>query len=69
MTGVLGATLGLPAVAPSPFGNASYHINNDLVISAEPITRSNPHNVMHFPSIFNPAFAKALDAAVTPPNF
>jgi hypothetical protein len=36
ITGVLGATLGLLAVAPSPFGNASCHINDDLVISAEP---------------------------------
>ncbi len=36
MIGVLGATLGFPAGAPSPFGNASCHINNDLVISAEP---------------------------------
>jgi hypothetical protein len=33
----LGATLGLPAAAPSPFGNASYYINNDLIISAVPI--------------------------------
>jgi hypothetical protein len=37
ITGVLGATLGLPAAAPSPFGNASYYINNDLIISAVPI--------------------------------
>jgi hypothetical protein len=35
ITGVLGATLGLPAATRSPFGNASCHINNDLVISAE----------------------------------
>jgi hypothetical protein len=41
ITGVLGATLGLLVVALSPFGNASYHINDDLVISAEP-TRYNP---------------------------
>jgi hypothetical protein len=32
---VLGATLGLPAGAPSPFGNASCHINDDLVISVQ----------------------------------
>jgi hypothetical protein len=41
ITRVLGATLGLPAAALSPFGNASCHINNDLVISAEP-TCCNP---------------------------
>jgi len=68
MTGVLGAaTLGLLAAAPSPFGNASCHINNDLLISAEP-TRCNPHIVMQFPSIFIPAFEEALDGVATPPN-
>jgi hypothetical protein len=36
MTGVLGATLGLPATASNPFRNASCHINDDLVIGAEP---------------------------------
>ncbi len=35
ITGALGATLGLPAVALSHFGNASCHINDNLVISAE----------------------------------
>jgi hypothetical protein len=34
--GVLGATLSLSAAAASPLGNVSCHINNDLVISAEP---------------------------------
>ncbi len=38
MTGVLGAAiLGFLAAAPSPFGNASCHMNNDLLINAEPI--------------------------------
>jgi hypothetical protein len=36
MIGVLGATLGFLAVASNPFGNASCHINDDLVIGAEP---------------------------------
>jgi hypothetical protein len=37
ITGVLGATLGLPAAAQSPFGNASCHINDNLIVDAEPI--------------------------------
>jgi len=68
MTGVSGAaTLGLPAAAPSPYGNGSCHINDNLVVSTEP-TRWNPHTIMQFPSIFNPAFGEALDAITTPPN-
>jgi hypothetical protein len=72
MTGVLGAaTLGLSAAAPSPSGNAGCHINDDLVISAKP-THCNPHTIMQFPSIFNPALGEALDAVAThlisPPN-
>jgi hypothetical protein len=34
--GVLGATLGLPAAAPSSCGNDGCYINDDLVINAEP---------------------------------
>jgi hypothetical protein len=65
MTGVLGAaTLSLPSATSSPFGNASCHINDDLLISAEP-THCNPHTVMQFPWIFNPTFGKALDVVAT----
>jgi hypothetical protein len=68
MTVVTGAsTFGLPAAAPSPSRDASYHINDDLIVSAE-LTGCNPRTVLQFPSIFNPAFGGALDAVATPPN-
>jgi hypothetical protein len=68
MTAVSGAsTLGLPAATPNPSRDANYHINDDLIISAEP-TGCNPRTVLQFPSIFNPAFGGALDAVATPHN-
>jgi len=65
MTAVPGAsTLGLPAVASSPSRDASCHINDDLIVSAEP-TGCNPRTVLQFPSIFNLAFGGALDDVAT----